>query len=89
MANFCKNIVITSKMEKEVTIICLVYIERLLTNTGFTVSPANWRRITFTSLILASKIWDDESYENDNFSKAFPTYTPKELNDLERVNKLI
>jgi hypothetical protein len=72
-------------MEKEVTIICLVYIERLLTNCGFTVAPINWRRITFTSLILASKIWDDESYENDNFSKAFPTYTTKEINDLERV----
>ncbi len=72
-------------MEKEVTIICLVYIERLLTNTGFTIAPINWRRITFTSLILASKIWDDESYENDNFSKAFPIYTTKDINDLERV----
>jgi len=24
---------------------------------------------------LASKIWDDESFENDNFAKAFPQYT--------------
>ncbi len=34
---------------------------------------------------MASKIWDDESFENDNFAKAFPQYTTKEINELERV----
>ena len=28
--NFCKNIIIASKMEKEVSIICLIYLERLI-----------------------------------------------------------
>jgi hypothetical protein len=28
--NFCKNIIITSKMEKEAPILALVYIERLI-----------------------------------------------------------
>jgi hypothetical protein len=59
-------------MEKEVTIICLIYIERLLIKTGLGLEPCNWRKTTFIALILASKIWDDESFENDNFSKAFP-----------------
>lgn len=67
-------------MEKEVTIICLVYIERLLIKTGLGLEPGNWRKVTFTALVLniflllkiiASKIWDDESFENDNFAKAF------------------
>jgi hypothetical protein len=35
VTNFCKNIVISSKMEKEVAIICLIYIERLLVKSGF------------------------------------------------------
>lgn len=59
-------------MEKEVAIICLVYIERLLVMTGFYLLPNNWRKITLASLVIASKIWDDESFENNNFSKAFP-----------------
>ncbi len=29
ICNFCKNIVISTKMEKEVLVICLIYIERL------------------------------------------------------------
>jgi len=34
IANYCKNIVLTSKMEKEVIIISLVYIERLILKSG-------------------------------------------------------
>lgn len=72
-------------MEKEVPIIALVYVERLLIKSGFGLNGTNWRRITFTALIMASKIWDDESFENENFAKAFPTYTTREINELERV----
>ena len=39
----------------------------------------------FTSLILASKIWDDESFENENFAQAFPTFATKQINEMERV----
>ena len=74
LANFCKNIVITSKMEKEVPIIAMVYIERLLSTSGLRLSGYNWRKITFIALIMASKIWDDESFENENFSNAFSIY---------------
>ena len=51
-------------MEKEIPILCLVYIERFLTKTGVLMNHANWKRLTLISLILASKIWDDDSLEN-------------------------
>ena len=72
IATFCKNIILTCKMEKEVPILCLVYIERLILGSNFGLTGKNWRKITLIALIMASKIWDDESFENDNFSKAFP-----------------
>jgi hypothetical protein len=56
VANFCKNIIISTKMEKEVTIISLVYVERLVVSSGFALNRYNWRRITFTALIIASKV---------------------------------
>ena len=59
-------------MEKEIPIITLIYVERLLIKSGFSLSCKNWRKIIITAMIMASKIWDDESFENDNFSKAFP-----------------
>lgn len=56
ISNFCKNIIITSKMEKEVTIISAIYIEKLILKSGFHLTPLNWRRIVFVALILASKV---------------------------------
>lgn len=58
ISNFCKNIIITSKMEKEVTIICLIYIEKLILKSGLHLTPLNWRRIVFIALILASKVYN-------------------------------
>ncbi|CAD8211723.1 unnamed protein product [Paramecium octaurelia] len=85
VSNYCKNIIITSKMEKEVTILCLVYIERLLTQANISLEPQTWRRVVLISLIIASKIWDDESFENDNFAKVFPQYRTKDINEMERI----
>lgn len=56
VSNFCKNIITTSKMEKEVTIICLVYIERLLVRVGMSLEPGNWRKITFTALVIMKHV---------------------------------
>lgn len=75
ISNYCKNILVTAKMEKEVVIVCLVYIERLLVKSGVSLNVKNWRRVLFAALVLGSKIWDDESFENNNFAKAFPQYT--------------
>ena len=70
MSFYCKNILMTCKMEKEIAIICLIYIEKLmLLNPDVSLTPSNWRKIAFTSLVLGSKIWDDESFENHNFAK--------------------
>lgn len=87
-------------MEKEIPILSLVYVERLIINSGFYVTSVNWRKIVFASLMVASKviilknfaifhkflkIWDDESFENDSFHKAFRSiYTPSEINNMER-----
>jgi len=59
-------------MEKEVVVICLIYVERLIIKDEYKLTSLNWRKVVFLALILASKIWDDESFETDSFSKAFP-----------------
>jgi len=63
----------------------LIYIERLMVMTGFPVDHMNWRRITLISLILASKAWDDESFENSNFAEVFPAFPLADINKMERV----
>lgn len=81
--NISKNIIIRSRMEKECSIICLIYIERLRSMTGIFPTEMNWKRLLFLCLVLASKIWDDESYENQNFADVFSNISLRDLNSME------
>ena len=81
---FCANIMLLTKMEKEVIIVALIYIERLIFNTGLLLTSRNWRKLIFTALIISSKIWDDDSLENIHFSQIFSHLKIGEINLLER-----
>ena len=70
---------------KEVVVLSLIYIERLIYNTGLLLTSRNWRRILLTSMIIASKIWDDNSFENSHFSQVFANLGVNEINTLERI----
>ncbi|CAD8086735.1 unnamed protein product [Paramecium sonneborni] len=84
--NYCKNIMITTKMEREVAIISMIYINRLLEyNETLQINCLNWQKILFTSLVMASKIWDDESFENNNFAKVLPQFSTVQINEMEKV----
>jgi hypothetical protein len=82
---FCANVMILTKMEKEVIIITMIYIERFIFNTGLLINPRNWKRLLFTSMIIASKIWDDDSFENNHFSQVFTHLSVGEINMMERT----
>ena len=83
--DFMADIIILTKMEKEVIILSLIYIERLIFNTGLLLNSRNWRRILLTAMIIASKIWDDNSFENSHFSQVFANLGVGEINTLERI----
>eukprot|EP00826_Nyctotherus_ovalis_P019171 TRINITY_DN15861_c0_g1_i3.p1 TRINITY_DN15861_c0_g1~~TRINITY_DN15861_c0_g1_i3.p1 ORF type:complete len:201 (+),score=43.02 TRINITY_DN15861_c0_g1_i3:217-819(+) len=82
---FCKKVMVYSKMEEEIPIIALIYMEKLMMTTGLSMNALNWRRFVFISLVVGSKVWDDESFENVHFTKAFPDVSLKEINELERI----
>lgn len=83
--SYSRYVVIASKMEKEIPIIALVYLERLLERTGILMNHYNWRWLTLVTLCLASKIWDDDSLENEHFPKVMKDVTLKEINTFEWV----
>ena len=82
---YCKYIIVQGRMEKEIPILCLVYIERFLTKSGLLMNHSNWKRLTLISLILASKIWDDDSLENVHFPQVMSDISLKEITGLEKV----
>ena len=64
IADYCKYVVIACKMENEIPVIALIYLEKLMLATGILLTRYNWQRIILICLVLASKIWDDDSLEN-------------------------
>ncbi|KAF4034545.1 Cyclin [Phytophthora infestans] len=87
IASFIKNVLSRAQMESECIIMSLVYVERLLKATsGFLqLRGENWRRLVFCSMVMASKVWDDLSMTNADFSKIWPELSLKQINELELV----
>mmetsp|Transcript_49276 Transcript_49276/g.97458 ORF Transcript_49276/g.97458 Transcript_49276/m.97458 type:complete len:153 (-) Transcript_49276:32-490(-) len=73
------------RLEPEVSVITLFYLERFCEMSGVALTPDNWRRLVITSMMLASKVWNDESFENIEFSQLCPLYTLDEINCFERT----
>eukprot|EP01118_Nematostelium_gracile_P003540 TRINITY_DN1410_c0_g1_i1.p1 TRINITY_DN1410_c0_g1~~TRINITY_DN1410_c0_g1_i1.p1 ORF type:complete len:332 (-),score=77.56 TRINITY_DN1410_c0_g1_i1:121-1116(-) len=68
----------------EVAIICIAFVERLMAFTSITLKRDNWKRIVLSSLLLAAKVWEDESRFNVDFAQMFVKLSVAELNRLER-----
>eukprot|EP00350_Pseudokeronopsis_sp_OXSARD2_P002854 CAMPEP_0170547758 /NCGR_PEP_ID=MMETSP0211-20121228/6093_1 /TAXON_ID=311385 /ORGANISM="Pseudokeronopsis sp., Strain OXSARD2" /LENGTH=224 /DNA_ID=CAMNT_0010852923 /DNA_START=2670 /DNA_END=3343 /DNA_ORIENTATION=+ len=83
--DYCKYVVVNCKMENEIPIICLVYLERLLYKTGVLLTTENWRRLVMICLCIGSKIWDDDSLENVHFPRVMPEVNLKMINSLEQA----
>lgn len=82
---FIKHVFSRAQMESECIIMSLVYVERLLkaTSGSLQLRGSNWRAILFCSMVMASKVWDDLSMCNADFSKIWPELSLKEINELE------
>jgi len=66
----------------------LIYVERLIKVTKGALRPraSNWRSLIFSCMILSSKVWDDLSMWNVDFSQSCPkgvSFPLKRINDLE------
>jgi len=80
-----------SRMEHDTIIMSLIYVERLVKATDgvLTPCPENWRSALFACMVLASKVWDDLSMWNIDFSNVsastagFSSFTLKRINQLE------
>merc|ERR1712165_346042 len=77
-----------AQLESDCIIMSLIYVERLLRETNGGVRPNldNWKSLLFSCMIMASKVWDDLSMWNVDFSQACPagvTFSLKRINELE------
>ncbi len=85
IVDFFKLIYSKSQLECECIIISLVYIERLVKRTQgrFVLKHNNWRSCIFACLMMSSKVWDDLSMWNIDFSHVSSSFDLNRVNDLE------
>ena len=55
------------KFDFETVVIAMIYIERLTSKTKIRLNSENWKSILLSSLILASKFWEDCRFSNNDF----------------------
>lgn len=71
------------QLSPECSIICLIYVERLMEVAKVPLLACTWRPIFLCGLLLASKVWQDLSSWNIEFSSVYPQYSLDSINKLE------
>eukprot|EP01105_Mastigella_eilhardi_P009859 TRINITY_DN2311_c0_g1_i1.p1 TRINITY_DN2311_c0_g1~~TRINITY_DN2311_c0_g1_i1.p1 ORF type:complete len:400 (+),score=118.51 TRINITY_DN2311_c0_g1_i1:31-1230(+) len=80
---FLRHIFVMEMLDPEVAIMSLVFVERL-TKGNTALCPETWRRLTLSTLLVASKVWEDKSIWNSDYVGVFDNLTPEGLQRLER-----
>jgi hypothetical protein len=88
VTKFYRHVFGRAKMEADCIIMTLIYLERLIKTSGGALRPrpSNWRSLLFSCMVLSSKVWDDMSMWNADFSQTSPTgikFTLQRINELE------
>mmetsp|Transcript_22226 Transcript_22226/g.25735 ORF Transcript_22226/g.25735 Transcript_22226/m.25735 type:complete len:851 (-) Transcript_22226:97-2649(-) len=71
------------QLSSECSIICLIYVERLMENAKVPVMAKTWRPIMMCGLLLASKVWQDWASWNIEFASVYPQFSLDAINKLE------
>eukprot|EP00397_Hematodinium_sp_SG-2012_P002154 GEMP01002160.1.p1 GENE.GEMP01002160.1~~GEMP01002160.1.p1 ORF type:complete len:733 (+),score=158.27 GEMP01002160.1:302-2500(+) len=82
--SYLNDIMVNFKLEQECAVITLIYLKRFIEKSKVSMTPDSWQRLTITSMMLASKVWDDESYENNEFAQLCPLYSLEEINSFQK-----
>ena len=85
MTEFFKMVFKRGEMHVECIVTALIFVERLLRSKGgaLRLGGDNWRPVVFSTMILASKVCDDESPLNADWCYVCSDFTLSRINELE------
>jgi len=71
------------QLSSECSIICLIYVERIMEIAKVPLMATTWKPIFMCGLLLASKVWQDWSSWNIEFANVYPQFSLESINKLE------
>jgi len=71
------------QLSSECSIVCLIYVERLMEVAKVPLLSDTWKPIFMAGLLLASKVWQDLSSWNIEFAGVYPQFSLDSINRLE------
>jgi len=71
------------QLSSECSIVCLIYVERLMETAKVPLLADTWKPIFMAGLLLASKVWQDLSSWNIEFASVYPQFSLEAINRLE------
>jgi len=71
------------QLSSECSIVCLIYVEKLMEVSKVPLVAETWRPIFMCGLLLASKVWQDLSSWNIEFTCVYPQFSLDAINRLE------
>jgi len=71
------------QLSSECSIVCLIYVERLMEVGKVPLLANTWRPIFMCGLLLASKVWQDLSSWNIEFASVYPQFSLAAIGRLE------
>lgn len=82
---FLRTLFGEAQLSAECSIVCLIYVERLMEQANVPLSPKTWRPCVICGLLLASKVWQDLSSWNSEIAEVYPQYSLQNINQLESL----
>ncbi|CAM9372464.1 unnamed protein product [Ascophyllum nodosum] len=85
ITSYFRHLYHRARLKFDCIVVSLIYVERLMKETRGALRPlpCNWKSLVMSVLLLASKVWDDHSMWNRDFSELCPAFTLVRLNQLE------
>jgi hypothetical protein len=83
--DFLRTLFVKAQLSAECSIVCLIYVERLMENAKVPLVSKNWRPCLLCGLLLASKVWQDLGSWNADIAEIYPQYSLIGVNRLEAV----
>lgn len=84
MVAFVTQMFEVGRLQSELLILVLIYINRIVGRRRLTLTPSNWKIVFTVSTMVTQKIWEDTPLLNSEFSYIFPLLSNKQLNRLEQ-----